>query len=60
MALAIPTYIMGVFSLSVGFCNHIECLISRLWWGIKYGERKTHWMNWNCYVRLSRNGFQEF
>lgn len=47
VAQAIPTYVMGCFSLPLSLCEHIEGMIRRFWWGSKQGERKIHWINWN-------------
>ncbi|KAL6526559.1 hypothetical protein OROGR_015649 [Orobanche gracilis] len=60
VAQAIPTYIMGCFSLPVGLCNHIESMISRFWWGSKNGERKVHWVKWNSLCSPKSEGGMGF
>ena len=43
---AIPTYTMGCFKLPIGFCNEIEVLIKKFWWGQHGDRRKVHWLKW--------------
>jgi hypothetical protein len=43
---ALPAHVMGVFKLSVGFCNNYKKLIRDFWWGDDKEKRKVHWMAW--------------
>ena len=46
MVQAIPTYVMSCFLLPMSLYEHIESMISKLWWGSKEGGRKIHWIKW--------------
>lgn len=48
---ALPTYAMGVFKFSVGFCDKYERLIREFWWGEEEGHRKVHWMAWEQMIK---------
>src|SRR4051812_4989666 len=41
----LPTYSMGMFKISMGFCEKYEELIRDFWWGDE-GHRKTHCLSW--------------
>lgn len=43
---AILTYKMCCFKLPMGFCNEIEKLIRKFWWGQRGDYRKIHWVKW--------------
>ena len=43
VAQSIPTYIMGVFLLSVKLCDELNQMCARFWWGQAENERKIHW-----------------
>ena len=47
VAQALPTYPMGVFKMSVVFCDKYEKLIRDFWWGDTENHRKVHWMAWD-------------
>ena len=51
---AIPTYVMSCFLLPIGLCEHIESMISKLWWGNRQGERKIHWIKWETLCKEKR------
>ena len=51
---------MGCFLLPVGLCEHIEALITRLWWGGKNGERKIHWTHWSKLCDPKKEGGMGF
>jgi hypothetical protein len=57
---SIPTYIMSCFKLPDGICNHIENMISKLWWGIQQGEHKIHWIAWNDVCKQKKEGGMRF
>lgn len=50
---ALPTFVMGVFKLSQGFCEKYEKLIRYFWWGDE-GHRKVHWMSWDRMTKPKR------
>lgn len=52
---ALPTFVMGVFKLSQGFCEKYEKLIRYFWWGDE-GHRKVHWMSWDRMTKPKRAG----
>lgn len=60
VAQAIPTYIMGCFSLPLGLCTHIENMIARFWWGSKNGERRIHWIRWDSLCQPNKEGGMGF
>ena len=47
VAQAIPTYAMNCFKLPKTWCEEINSLIARYWWGQKNEERKLHWIRWD-------------
>uniref|UniRef100_A0A8R7V269 Reverse transcriptase domain-containing protein n=1 Tax=Triticum urartu TaxID=4572 RepID=A0A8R7V269_TRIUA len=53
---ALPTFTMGVFKMSVGFCEKYERLIREFWWGEEEGQRKVHWMSWDKMTKPKRGG----
>jgi hypothetical protein len=42
VAQALPGYAMGVFKMSIGFCDQYEKLIRDFWWGDDQNKRKVH------------------
>jgi len=38
---------LGVFQLSVKFCNELNAMCTRFWWGQVGNERKIHWRSWD-------------
>ncbi|KAK1682906.1 hypothetical protein QYE76_043754 [Lolium multiflorum] len=44
VAQALPGYAMGVFKMSVRFCNKYEKLIRDYWWGDEEGQHVVHWL----------------
>jgi hypothetical protein len=44
VAQAIPTYIMGVFKLSLNLCEELNQVIRKFWWREEDGKRKVHWI----------------
>jgi hypothetical protein len=47
VAQAIPTYAMNCFHLPKAWCEEVNGLIARYWWGQKKDERKLHWIKWD-------------
>uniref|UniRef100_A0A2N9HFR8 Reverse transcriptase domain-containing protein n=1 Tax=Fagus sylvatica TaxID=28930 RepID=A0A2N9HFR8_FAGSY len=47
VAQAIPTYAMNCFRLPKAWCEEVNSLIARYWWGQKKEERKLHWIKWD-------------
>jgi hypothetical protein len=47
VAQAIPTYAMNCFRLPKAWCEEVNGLIARYWWGQKKDERKLHWIKWD-------------
>ena len=56
VAQALPTFIMGVFLLSKGFCEKYEKMIKDFWWGDEKEHRKVHWMSWERMTQPKRAG----
>uniref|UniRef100_A0A452Y891 Uncharacterized protein n=1 Tax=Aegilops tauschii subsp. strangulata TaxID=200361 RepID=A0A452Y891_AEGTS len=53
---ALPTYCMGFFKMTQGFCERYEKLIRDFWWGDENGHRKVHWMSWERMIKPKRGG----
>lgn len=53
---ALPTFTMGVFKMSKGFCEKYERLIREFWWGEEEGHRRVHWMSWDKITKPKRGG----
>ncbi|KAM1672854.1 hypothetical protein ACFXTN_037707 [Malus domestica] len=45
VAQAIPAYPMNLFKFPVSFCNEMDALITKFWWGQKLGENRIHWVS---------------
>ena len=56
VAQALPAYAMGVFKMSVGFCDQYEKLIRDFWWGDEQNHRKVHWMSWENMIKPKGKG----
>jgi hypothetical protein len=50
VAQALPTYIMSVFKLPLGFCDDLTNIIRTFWWGMENGKRKMAWVAWKDLV----------
>ncbi|XP_024163724.1 uncharacterized protein LOC112170610 [Rosa chinensis] len=46
VAQALPTYAMSVFQLTKNFCEDLELMCARFWWGSTDDKRKIHWKSW--------------
>jgi hypothetical protein len=53
---AIPGFAMGVFKMSMGFCDQYGKLIREFWWGEEEGQRKVHWMSWESMINPKGKG----
>ena len=60
MAQSIPTYTMGDFLLPVKFCNELNALCSRFWWGQTGDKRKIHWKSWNFLTKPKKESGMGF
>ncbi|XP_050238375.1 uncharacterized protein LOC126687864 [Mercurialis annua] len=47
VAQAIPNYIMSCFLLPKTFCEEIQGMVSRFWWGNSDSKSSVHWMSWD-------------
>lgn len=45
VALALPTFTMSVFKLSITLCIELESLIAQFWWRQNFENDKTHWIS---------------
>lgn len=48
---AIPTYVMGVFKLSIGLCEDLTKIMRECWWGTENGKNKMQWIAWDTMMR---------
>uniref|UniRef100_A0A2N9HN71 Reverse transcriptase domain-containing protein n=1 Tax=Fagus sylvatica TaxID=28930 RepID=A0A2N9HN71_FAGSY len=46
IAQAIPTYTMTCFKLPKVWCDSVNSLVSKYWWGQTKEENKIHWLSW--------------
>ena len=56
VAQALPSYAMGVFKMSSGFCEQYERLIRDFWWRDEKGHRKVHRMVWENMIKPNGKG----
>ncbi|XP_024200200.1 uncharacterized protein LOC112203464 [Rosa chinensis] len=56
VAQALPTYAMSVFQLTKNFCEDLEQLCARFWWGSTMDKRKIHWKTWNALCNPKEEG----
>ncbi|CAN6585206.1 unnamed protein product [Malus baccata var. baccata] len=45
VAQAVLAYPMNLFKFPKIFCNDLDALISKFWWGQKEGENRIHWVS---------------
>ncbi|XP_042950136.1 uncharacterized mitochondrial protein AtMg00310-like [Carya illinoinensis] len=60
VAPAIPTYTMSCFKLPATFCNEIENMMAKSWWGQKQDENKVRWVSWSKMCEAKANGGMSF
>ena len=60
VAQAIPTYAMNCFCLPKAWCEEVNGLIARYWWGKKKDERKLHWIKWDKLCTTKAEGWLGF
>lgn len=46
VAQAILTYTMSCFLLPRGWCDELNSLVAKYWWGLKGTNQKIHWLKW--------------
>ena len=46
IAQAIPTYTMSCFKLPKAWCDSVNSMVSKYWWGQTREENKIHWFSW--------------
>ena len=56
VALAIPTYTMGMFKIPVTLCEELQHMVARFWWGGDASRRTIHWHQWNKLCQTKRDG----
>ncbi|KAM0917202.1 hypothetical protein ACQ4PT_009638 [Festuca glaucescens] len=60
VAQALPSHIMSIFKLSIGFCEQYERLIREFLWGDDKNQRRVHWTTWDNLTKLKHNGGMGF
>ncbi|CAN6570663.1 unnamed protein product [Malus baccata var. baccata] len=45
VAQTVPAYPMNLFKFPKTFCNDLDALISKFWWGQNEGENRIHWVS---------------
>ena len=58
VAQSIPTYMIGVFQLSVKLCNDLNAMCARFWRGQVGNERKIHWKNWHVLSQPKKTRYE--
>ncbi|XP_024200181.1 uncharacterized protein LOC112203446 [Rosa chinensis] len=56
VAHALPTYAMSVFELTKSFCEDLEQMWARFWWGSTLDKRKIHWKKWDALCNPKEEG----
>ncbi|XP_062014320.1 uncharacterized protein LOC133730820 [Rosa rugosa] len=56
VAQALPTYAMSVFQLTKNFCEDLEQMCARFWWGSTLDKRKIHWKKWKALCNPKEEG----
>ncbi|XP_024171861.1 uncharacterized protein LOC112177844 [Rosa chinensis] len=56
VAQALPSYAMSVFQLTKDFCEDLEHMCARFWWGSTNDKRKIHWKTWNALCNPKEEG----
>jgi exonuclease III len=56
VAQAIPSYTMSCFKLPKSWCDDLQRMVARFWWGQQSSERKLHWVNWTSLCRAKKEG----
>ncbi|XP_062010699.1 uncharacterized protein LOC133727086 [Rosa rugosa] len=56
VAQALPTYAMSVFQLTKCFCEDLEQMCARFWWGSSLDKRKIHWQSWDALCNPNEEG----
>ncbi|XP_062013973.1 uncharacterized protein LOC133730390 [Rosa rugosa] len=56
VAQALPTYAMSVFQLTKKFCEDLEQMCARFWWGSTEDKRKIHWKAWEALCHPKEEG----
>lgn len=63
IVLAIPSYVMAIFSLPKTFCAKLTASVARFWWAKNGKSRGIHWKNVNILCSPKDKGglgFREF
>lgn len=48
VAQTLPSYAMSVFRLTQNFCDDLEQMCARFWWGGTLDKKKIHWKKWDA------------
>ena len=60
MAQSIPTYTMSVIQLPMKFCDELDAMCAKFWWGQVGNERKIHQKNWEKFILSKKDGGMGF
>ncbi|XP_062007626.1 uncharacterized protein LOC133724796 [Rosa rugosa] len=56
VAQALPAYAMSVFQLTNNFCEDLEQMFARFWWGSTLDKQKIHWKTWKALCNPREEG----
>uniref|UniRef100_A0A803QCS5 Reverse transcriptase domain-containing protein n=1 Tax=Cannabis sativa TaxID=3483 RepID=A0A803QCS5_CANSA len=57
---SIPTYAMSCFRLPMSFCNQVESMMAKFWWGLNENGTKIHWRSWKLLCKRKEDGGMGF
>ena len=58
--LALPTYVMSTFLLSLEMCENLASVIAQLWWSSNPPKRGIHWVKCEKNMFTKRGGWDWF
>ena len=60
VAQALPTHVMGIFKLPMGFHEDYMKIIRSFWWGEEEDQRRVHWASWETLTKPKERGGMGF
>lgn len=53
---SLPIYSMNCFLLPKAFCEELQSILCRFWWGDNESSRRIHWLSWDNICRPNKEG----
>ncbi len=63
VAQSIPNFTMSCFKIPSSFCDEVNSMIAKFWWGSSSKGRKIHWKSWQKLCQPKEEGgigFRDF